>query len=158
MTVSTMPLDILRSPAAGPITIGGGMNRMAWLTFLLVLAMQGPLSAQDRPDFSGAWTIDLARSEVPKIFCCVLRAISQTPEALIVKDTANDRERSDRIWTFHLNRWGPRWQGKQGVNDGAKLVQSRWDGAKLITVAGPGMNEYASSFLLVWSLTADGRS
>jgi hypothetical protein len=42
-----------------------------------------------------------------------------------------------------------------GLN--VKLVQSRWDGQKLITVAGPGMCCLGSSLLLIWHLDATGR-
>jgi hypothetical protein len=54
------------------------------------------------------------------------------------------------VWTYHLDRWGDRFEGPGGT----KQVQARFDGDKLIVVAAP--NVRAGAVLEVWSLSADG--
>src|SRR5262245_60682555 len=109
----------------------------------LIAALANTASFQSRPplpapasavgrDFSGAW---VAPNGQPI-------GITQPEVALQVPRVGG------RVWTYHLNRWGNRYEGSD------KLVQARWDNGKLIVVAAPGLR--AGTVLEMWSLSADG--
>ena len=114
-----------------------------WSSLILAIAMteefQSPPTITPPTaagsDFSGDW-------------------MTPSGQMLTIRQTASAIEylRGARIWTYHLNRWGNRFE----LPNGGKLVQARFDGKKLIVVAAPGLR--VGSFVEVWSLVPDGNA
>jgi hypothetical protein len=133
------------------------MRHLAWLVLLAVGLHAVAVGAQDHPDLSGRWVVDTSRSDTPLTVRTL--TITQTPRDLTMAQEYFNRDASAAplpLWTLRLNQWGPGFPPR-APGQNVKLVQSRWDGQKLITVAGPGMCCLGSSFLLIWRLDATGR-
>jgi hypothetical protein len=105
-----------------------------------------------RPDFTGTWKVDTARSELPRQNV-VRRMIIRQSATELTWQPVYDNPKIDPSprWTIPIGYWGPRYPAVI-PGQGVKLVQAGSDGEKLIIVAGPGMNESGSSFLLMWRL------
>jgi len=119
-------------------------------TVLVAIAALSPAPlAQQKPDFSGVWLLDAAQSD-DRVYG-QLRVITQTPSHI---EMAVLQLASGQIaiipWDLPFDRWRPRRGGERSLEP---VVQSRWDGNRLVTVKAPGTNY---SVLWVWSLSDDG--
>lgn len=104
--------------------------------------------AQDRPDFSGVWAMDSARSEATGVYGQV-RVIRQATAEINLAILHHAGKSWNVIpWRLRINRWGPRRGGDQSREP---IVQARWDGEKLIVVKSPGQSY---STLWIYSLLA----
>ena len=109
---------------------------MRLLRIVVLIAMiASSVSAQERPDFSGVWVLDASRSHRGEYG--QVRVITQASDE--IKLTVIHRggvagwyaNYATRPWRLRINRWGPR---RGSENSDRVLVQSRWDGEKLITL------------------------
>lgn len=137
------------------------MKKIALFVMVMALAVAGLSFAQAKPDFSGKWLLDTAKSDpmggrggggaVP--------ATPATPAPMTVKQTATDltqevvRGENTMTTVFKLD-------GTESVNKtqrGESKSTAKFDGAKLViktTQEGPnGATEMTAS----WSLSADGK-
>jgi len=128
------------------------VKRILIAAFVWSLCLQAPeLRAQRKPDFTGVWEVDIARSD-PGDYGH-MRIIKQTETG--VDMTAVSYDGYSKLfnavpWQFRFNRWGPRRGGERSREP---KVQARWDGEKVIAVKAPGESY---SVLWMWSLSADG--
>ena len=117
-----------------------------------ILLTSGVAAAQERPDLSGTWQMDVARSDQEHAFHGQRLIIKQT-ESLVRLD-AQWTDQTGRTqflpWDLRINRWGPRRGGDHATQP---LVQARWDGRKLIMLKAPGEG---SSVLWILSLAEGG--
>lgn len=116
-----------------------------------ILLTSGNVAAQERPDLSGTWQMEVSRSDQEQAFHGQRLIIKQS-ESLVRLD-AQWTDQTGRTqflpWDLRINRWGPR---RGGDHSKQPLVQARWDGRKLIMLKAPGEG---SSALWILSL-ADG--
>ena len=118
-------------------------------TALLALGvLSAAPQAQPKPDFSGIWVLDAARSD-ERVYG-QLRVISQTPSQIdmTVFQVASGQT-SIIPWELPFGHWRPRRGGDQSREP---IVQTRWDGNRLVTVKAPGTHY---SVLWIWSLSDD---
>ena len=108
------------------------------------------LAGQNRPDFSGTWTMDLTRSEAAAQgtpIGPVTVAIRQTPGELHIDTTRNGRTESVRYLPASAKPVSP--EGMIGA--------FRWDGSKLITTLVTDINKQAITVEEVRSLDPAGK-
>src|SRR5262245_52548219 len=118
------------------------------LAVLLVLSGTG--WAQQKPDFSGIWVLDPSQSDERGVYG-QMRIVRQGPSSveMTVLHFASGRV-SVIPWHLPFDRWSPR---RGGESSREPIVQSRWDGNRLITLKAPGTSY---SVLWMWSLQPDG--
>jgi hypothetical protein len=108
------------------------------------------VAAQTQPDFSGTWTMDLARSEAAAQgtpIGPVTVAIRQMPEELRIDTTRNGKTESVRYLPAASKPSG-----------GAELLGAfRWEGSKLITTLVTDINKQAITVQEMRSLDPTGR-
>jgi hypothetical protein len=104
--------------------------------------------AQTMPNFSGIWELDATRSD-DRVYG-QLRVISHAPTGIqmTVFQVASGQT-SIIPWDLPFDRWRPRRGGDRSLEP---VVQSRWDGNRLVTVKAPGTSYSA---LWIWSLSDD---
>lgn len=133
------------------------MIRSLSTVLVAIAALSTAPRAQQKPDFSGVWVLDPAQSD-DRVYG-QLRVITQTPShvdmAVLQLTSGPPRAESSRQlaivpWELPFDRWRPRRGGERSLEP---VVQSRWDGNRLVTVKAPGTNY---SVLWVWSLSDDG--
>jgi hypothetical protein len=113
------------------------------------LASIGP-AAQSTPDFSGTWSMDLARSEAAAQgtpIGPVTVAIRQTPGEVRIETTRNGQTESVRYLPASA----------KATAAGELLGAFRWDGQKLITTLVTDINKQAITVEEVRSLNPGGR-
>jgi hypothetical protein len=105
--------------------------------------------AQTRPDFSGVWVLDSSRSD-DGVYG-QMRVINHAADwiDMAVLHFASGRT-SITPWRLPFDRWRPR---RGGDTSREPIVQSRWDGTRLVTLKAPGTSY---SVLWVWALSEDG--
>jgi hypothetical protein len=135
------------------------VNRIAALLAAVVvaLALPGAASAQGRPDFTGTWTLDLAKSNMgaPAGSAAAARpvvlVITQTATVMTVERRAGDRSDSATL----------KLDGTESVNktpSGADVkTTAKWVGATLVTHAKMTVGDSSTESTDVRSLSADGR-
>lgn len=110
------------------------MTRSVLVTFLVALALSLTTPAQSRPDFSGTWTMDLARSEsptYPDFVGPVTLVISQTPAELRIETRRGSPPgTSTAIYQIREVRDAPRTVAREG-GPGSPIAY--WDGTALVT-------------------------
>jgi hypothetical protein len=108
------------------------------------------LAAQDHPDFSGTWSMDLARSEAAAQGTAigpVTVAIRQSPGEVHIQTTRNGSTEAVRYLPASAK-----------ATSGSELLGAfRWDGAKLITRLVTDINKQAITVEEVRSLDPSGR-
>jgi hypothetical protein len=141
-----------------------------WLSLVVVAAIPCTVAAVTmprveqrtaqpvRPDFSGVWSVDAARSD-PGVYGQV-RVVSQTPDAVqmaafelttrfrdvwVAAGTTYVPHIAIAPWRLRFNRFGPR---RGGDNSREPLVQARWDATSLVVLKQLGEN----SFAWIWTL------
>lgn len=121
------------------------------LSIACVVALDAvALGGQSRPDFSGTWKMDLARSEAAAQgtpIGPVTVAIRQTPAEVQIETTRNGRTEAVRYLPASAN----------AVAAGELLGAFRWDGAKLVTRLVTDINKQAITVEEVRSLDPAGR-
>ncbi len=130
------------------------MKRTALAVILLAFALSGTTFAQGKPDLSGTWALDPAKSDLgggrrpPASVTIVLR---QTPETLSI-----ERNLGTRTETAVL-----KLDGSESVNklpSGAeKKSRAKWTGSTLTSDAEANVQGSAVKTHEVWSLSADGK-
>jgi hypothetical protein len=134
--------------------------------FAICTILASPLYAQQRSDFSGTWTMDLARSESPKAddpSPHTPQATPRTPdEPTMLFITQNDREmqvetrKGSRAVTARYpmhDAANPRPVGTSGGGVGTVL---RWEGDTLVTMTPHMINGMAVTTVERRSLSSDG--
>jgi len=117
---------------------------------ILIAALASAAHAQQKPDFSGVWALDPDRSEDHHVYG-QMRVISQAAthiEMAVLHFAAG--QTSIIPWKLPFDRWRPRRGGERSLEP---VVQSRWDGTRLVTLKAPGTSY---SVLWIWSLSEDG--
>jgi hypothetical protein len=121
------------------------------LSLACALALgSGGLDAQNRPDFSGTWSMDLARSEAAaqgNPIGPVSVAIRQMPDELRIETTRNGRTETVRYLPASVKATAP----------SEMLGAFRWEGAKLVTTFVTDINKQAITVQEVRSLDPAGR-
>ncbi len=108
------------------------------------------LRAQVHPDFSGTWTMDLARSEAAaqgNPIGPVTVTIRQMPEELRIDTTRNGRTESVRYLPASAKPTG----------GGEMLGAFRWEGSKLLTTLVTDINKQAITVQEARTLDPTGR-
>jgi hypothetical protein len=132
------------------------MKRATVFIIFIALALSGSAFAQGKPDFSGTWTLDMAKSDMgqgrPSAGTRkVILVIKQTPAVLTI-----ERKVSERSETATLKLDGSESINKSPSGQDIKST-SRWVGATLITksimTTGNGTAEMSDAR----SLSADGK-
>jgi hypothetical protein len=126
------------------------MIRAVSTGLLAIAVLSIAVRAQEKPDFSGVWTLDASRSEGSPYG--QMRVIDQTADGIHMTVLHFASHRTSIIpWRLPFNRWQPR----RGPVDTSRepIVQSRWDGNRLVTLKAPGTSY---SVLWVWTLSDDG--
>ena len=121
------------------------MKHFGFAATLVALFLAVPLTAQDKPDFSGKWTLDRSRSEDPQYLHAEKFVIAQTPTTFSV--TAIYTDTLGKLWhlpwDWQFNRWGPR---RGGAASKEPLIQARWDGQKVVGIKAPHTS-YTMAFI-----------
>jgi hypothetical protein len=133
------------------------MMRHIATALLAFCVLSAAPQAQPKPDFSGIWVLDPARSD-ERVYG-QLRVIAQTPSQIdmTVFQVASGLPRTESRgqtsiipWELPFDRWRPRRGGDRSLEP---IVQTRWDGDRLVTLKAPGTHYSA---LWIWSLSDDG--
>ncbi len=139
------------------------MKRKAVWTAAVVLAAAVAVVAQKTPDFSGRWTFDPSKSEMPQMGGGRMGGGMGGEMTLAIKQTATeltiDQKMGEmtRTMTYKLD-------GTESVNPGMRGGEARstskWDGDKLVTestqtMSGPS-GEMTMKSKEIRSLAADG--
>lgn len=140
------------------------MKHSGFAAALAALFLAVPLTAQDKPDFSGTWVLDRSRSEDPQYLHAEKFIIVQTPTRFNVTAIYTDTlgKLWELPWDWQFNRWGPR---RGGAGSKEPPIQARWDGQKVVGIKAP-YTSYTMAFifnlsddrqeLLVESVNPDG--
>jgi hypothetical protein len=134
---------------------------LLFLTLAAFLPAMGA-TAQDHPDFSGTWTINLIKSDAPPgrggqqmDMSKLTLTITQTAEALAIVQSGMGPERTS---TYYLD-------GRESTNAamrGEMKSTSTWDGDKLVTEGSSTMQtpngERTITISEVRSLSKDGKT
>jgi hypothetical protein len=129
-----------------------------FIMVFITLAFSGSAFAQGKPDFSGTWTLDIAKSDVgqgrPSAQAAtqkVTLVIKQTPAVLAIERKAGERVETA---TFKLD-------GSESVNkspSGQDIKStSRWVGSTLVTKSMMSTEQGTAEMSDVRSLNADGK-
>jgi hypothetical protein len=124
--------------------------RRSILTVLVAMGLlPAATAAQQKPDFSGVWVLDASSSD-ERVYG-QMRLIDQTADwiDMAVLHFASGRT-SITPWRLPFDRWRPRRGGDTSLEP---IVQSRWDGNRLVTLKAPGTSY---SVLWAWTLSDDG--
>jgi hypothetical protein len=133
------------------------MIRSVSTVLVVIAALSATPGAQQKPDFSGVWLLDPTQSD-DRVYG-QLRVITQTSshiEMAVLQLSSGPPRAESRgqiaiiPWELPFDRWRPRRGGEKSLEP---VVQSRWDGNRLVTVKAPGTNY---SVLWIWSLSDDG--
>lgn len=121
------------------------MKHLGFAATLIALFFAVPLTAQDKPDFSGTWVLDRSRSEDPRYLHAEKFIIVQTPTRLNVTAIYTDTlgKLWQLPWDWQFNRWGPR---RGGASSKEPLIQARWDGPKVVGIKAPHTS-YTMAFI-----------
>jgi hypothetical protein len=125
------------------------MKLILSLAFALTLG-SGGLVGQEHPDFSGAWSMDLTRSEAAAQggpIGPVTVTIRQLPEELRIDTTRDGRTESVRYLPAST----------KATSSGELLGAFRWDGPKLVTTLVTDINKQAITVHEVRTLDPAGR-
>jgi hypothetical protein len=133
----------------------------AVFTFCLALVLPPLAAAQAlKPDFSGTWNRDAARSE--HYATADRLVITQSESEVHVRQLLCCRQAGEEwVITYYFDRWGPRAAAPRHTSPTLarrddKPTQVRWDGNALVLHAGPELDIRGGS-VRVWRLTPDGR-
>jgi hypothetical protein len=113
------------------------MTRQLMRSVLAALVLNSALVAQEKPDFTGTWQMDVRQSEtvaqaVPSPASTVI--ITKTPSVLRIETRAGG---NTKVEMFPLeNEDNPRPVGSSGSSD----VQLSWDGDTLVTTSTETVN------------------
>jgi len=125
------------------------MTRSLPALLVAIALLSAGIRAQQMPNFSGVWELDAPRSD-DHVYG-QMRVISQTPsEIQMTVFHLASGQTSIIPWELPFDRWRPRRGGDRSLEP---VVQSRWDGIRLVTVKAPGTHY---SVLWIWSLSDDG--
>ncbi|HKY20029.1 MAG TPA: hypothetical protein VJM31_02320 [Vicinamibacterales bacterium] len=125
------------------------MRLALWILCVVGLSPVG-LLAQDRPDFSGTWHMDPARSEAAAQgtpIGPVVLTIRQTPGEVRIETTRNGRTEVVRYLPAEANV----------VSAGELIGAFRWDSSKLITRIVADINKQAITVEEIRSLDPTGK-
>jgi hypothetical protein len=122
----------------------------AWLSLLLAFAA---LAQNPKPDFSGRWTIDTAKSNyggrpAPKTY---VEVIEHKDPALTISSTSEDQRGESKMF---LKFTTDDRDCVNEVNGNEFHSKSHWDGAKLVTTV---TGDRGLSMVEVRSLSANGK-
>jgi hypothetical protein len=127
------------------------MRRIVLAVFAAGLVLSFTARAQDTPDFSGTWTMDVARSHSPTYPDFI------GPVTLVIKQTAAElsieTRRGERRTTVIYKLDDP--QGQNTARSG-QPARSYWEGTKLITETVRTVSDSTVSAKEVRSLDAGG--
>ena len=139
------------------------MARTVQGTVLLLSLGLAAAAAQERPNFTGEWVMDMTRSESaaqgPDVSPRrpVRMDITHTPTALTVK-TATDERSESQTYSFDANQDRSRAVGTDGsANRKGEQALARWQGEKLITETVYLVNGMAATKTETRHLSADGK-
>ena len=122
---------------------------LTWVTQLGAQAV-----STQKPDFSGAWEMDVARSDGEYTFHSQKLEIRQTEREFSVVATYRDTNR--RFWTLPWDYKFDGWFPRRGERDSKEpLIQARWDGDKIVALKAPGTSMPAGFVLAYPTISAN---
>ena len=134
------------------------MKHPAVFIIFIILAFSGSAFAQAKPDFSGTWTLDMAKSDLgqgkPSTQAAtrtVTVVIKQTPAVLAI-----ERKAGEQVETATLKLDGSESVNKSPSGQDIKST-SRWVGSTLVTKSMMSTGEGTAEMSDVRSLSADGK-
>jgi hypothetical protein len=140
------------------------MPRTSLLSALIVVASfnAGLAMAGDRPDFNGAWVMDMTRSEsaaqaadaAPRT--PVKLAIESSPASLTIR-TTTDGKGETVAYTFDSATRAVTADARGGDDRAIDQAQARWDGSSLITVTVYRVKGMSAKKTETRWLSADGK-
>lgn len=131
------------------------MKKIALLVAVMVLAVAGLSFAQAKPDFSGKWALDTAKSDQMG----GRQGGGGTPAPMTVKQTAAEltqevvRGANTMTTVYKLD-------GTESVNKtqrGESKSTAKFDGAKLVIKTATEGPNGTMEFTATWTLSADGK-
>ena len=134
------------------------MKHPAVFIIFIILAFSGSAFAQAKPDFSGTWTLDMAKSDLgqgkPSTQAAtrtVTVVIKQTPAVLAI-----ERKAGERVETATLKLDGSESVNKSPSGQDIKST-SRWVASTLVTKSMMSTGDGTAEMSDVRSLSADGK-
>ena len=133
------------------------MKRVLLLAMMTSLIVPMTARAQGKTDFSGAWTLDAAKSDAPMAG----RGGAAGPVTLAIKQTAAEltiaTKRGEQSQTATYKLDGSESKNETMGRGGAQTVVSKahWDGAKLVIEGTREIQGFAITTKEVRSLSAD---
>jgi hypothetical protein len=133
------------------------MKKVALLVMVMALAVAGLSFAQAKPDFSGTWALDAAKSD--QMGARQGGGAAAAPAPIMIKQTATELTQEQKrgentITTVY------KLDGTESVNKtqrGESKSTAKFDGAKLvIKIVSEGANGPMET-TSTWSLSADGK-
>jgi hypothetical protein len=139
------------------------MKRAVLFTLMtaVILPFAARAQAQGKPDFSGAWTLDAAKSDAP--MGRGGRGGPAGPVTLAIKQTAAEltieTKRGEQSQTAIYELDGSESKNEVAGRGGPSMVISKahWDGAKLVIDGSREVQGFAITTKEVRSLSADGK-
>ncbi len=132
------------------------MKRAAVFILFITLAFAGSAFAIGSPDFSGTWTLNMAKSDMGQTQS---GALSTAKVTIVIKQTqtelATTRKVGERSETATH-----KLDGSESVNKaGGQEIRStcRWEGSTLVTKSVMSTGQGTAESTFVQSLSADGR-
>jgi len=129
------------------------MKRVLSLAFVVALIVPFVAQAQAKPDFSGSWTLDTAKSDPPPQGRGGGGGGGGRGPAgpVVIKQTATDI--TIGMNTYKLDGSPTEIQGRGGVSK----ATAKWDGAKLVITTTGEVQGQAFTQTQTRSLSADGK-
>jgi hypothetical protein len=134
------------------------MKRLTALTMTAALIIPFPIRAQAKPDFSGTWTLDAARSTLPQgRGGRGGRGGGGRGMAgpIVIKQTASEIVIGDATYKLDGSESTNQVQGRGGMQE--VKSKARWDGARLVIDSTREIQGFAISSKEVRSLDAGGK-
>lgn len=134
---------------------------MITATLLAVLLFFTPAAQDAKPDFSGKWTLDLAKSDFgqmppPESMVAVIEHKEPTVKITSTQKTAQGEITNERTMTT---------DGKENTNTLRTMMgeqpitsTSKWNGKTLVTAYKLAFQDMAIDVSESWELSADGKS
>jgi hypothetical protein len=134
------------------------MKRWTLLTVAAALAVTAALSAQEKPNFSGTWTLDASRSDAPPAGRGGgggrgLAALGMSPDAPVVI-TQKETEITIGPATYKLDGSPSTIAGGRG---GSAQATAKWDGGKLVIETSRDMRGNTIKTKEIRSLDSSGK-
>jgi hypothetical protein len=131
------------------------MKRLVALTMMTALVIPFPVRAQAKPDFSGTWTLDAARSTIPQGRGGRGGGGRGAAGPIVIKQNAGDITIGSASYKLDGSESTNQVQGRGGLQE--VKSKARWDGASLVIESAREIQGFSINTKEVRHLDAGGK-